>query len=503
MKTKKSKDEEATEKQVMRELGKMMAIDKPSELYVKKGEKLNFYLVFTPENSKRNRSILIIDDRKEPAKVLIPIFDHIPEDSQGEPGDMIAYRKKPDAEEAQVFIRLQEEHKIEAPPLKNEWYRENWISYVLTKQEDIYERQGIIPFDREKFEQYQDIFGHWPRIPGLPQRTTDGEGREISTYTKDIAGGTLTWQFYEDLIKQETLPTLGHRSKRLWYSMIYVAKKQHTGLDGSFTASEIARRWGIDVSGGGDFYPDLRWSFYSLAAMNFIFTNHRKGTARREWGFAFILDFDIRGEGRETRYKYTLNPKAIGITEQWLLDQLTPDELQKLKESKQFYVPYPVEYLGEPLPNAEDNLRDKLLLIEPKKAGYTVKAWTFLKDWCKLRDDLLKRPSYCDGILYELLETAKKKGWLLDYSVKPKGQNIKSWQVTIWRSTKKAKGKEQPQDKPEPTTERPETGTETQEPGGEDLLWKKQGDEARKAIEELDHKRNETKQPPSESSESR
>ena len=123
MKTKKSKDEKAAERQVMRELSQMMATDKPSELYAKEGEKLNFYLVFTPENSKRNQSILIIDDRKEPAKVLIPIFDHIPEDSQGEPGDMapilIAYRKKPDAEEAHLFIRLRSQEK--------------WISYTLRR----------------------------------------------------------------------------------------------------------------------------------------------------------------------------------------------------------------------------------------------------------------------------------------------------------------------------------------------------------------------------------
>jgi len=75
------------------------------------------------------------------------------------------------------------------------------------------------------------------------------------------------------------------------------------------------------------------------------------------------------------------------------------------------------------------------------KGGYTVKAFTIVNDWLKLRRDLLRRRAYCHQLLYTYLENAKKRGEISSYKFEVRGLADwrNKWKVTIYKPTVKAK----------------------------------------------------------------
>ncbi len=309
---------------------------------------------------------------------------------------------------------------------------------VETEDKDL-DYISYIPLDKKKYPNYIEAFGR--RITESYERgkTTDEEGRAIITYTTKAGGGELKYSFDEDLLVRELgkeatkkLPTLGRRASNLWYSMIYFAKEQgNGGLEGNFTASELMRLWGVDdPSKGGRAFKDIRETFFNIVAVMPSYTNKRSGDERLDWGFSFTSSYLIKGEGREARYYYTMTPEALGLTEKWLKGELTAEEIK----SKGGYLAYPLQYLQGGLDETEQNFQDYLLKF---KGGYTVKAYTILKDWLKLRNDLLRRRKYCHELLYRYLENAKERGEISSYKfeVKELKDWRKKWKVTIYKTT--------------------------------------------------------------------
>ncbi|PIP61520.1 hypothetical protein COW99_03825 [Candidatus Roizmanbacteria bacterium CG22_combo_CG10-13_8_21_14_all_38_20] len=164
------------------------------------------------------------------------------------------------------------------------------------------------------------------------------------------------------------------------------------------------------------------------------FSNQRGGDERTDWGFAFTSSYLIKGEGKEARYHYTMTPEALGLTEKWLKGELTTEEIK----NKRGYLAYPLAYLQGGLDETEQNFRDYLLKF---KGGYTVKAFTIVNDWLKLRRDLLRRRAYCHQLLYTYLENAKKRGEISSYKFEVRGLADwrNKWKVTIYKPTVKAK----------------------------------------------------------------
>ncbi len=315
----------------------------------------------------------------------------------------------------------------------------------LSEPEKKEEPISYIPIDKIKYPQYQETFGRRITPSFIRGVGKDEEGKKLITYTTQTKGGELTYRFYEDIISKELgqdatkkLPTLGRRASRLWFSMIYFAKKQGEGLQGNFTASELMRLWGIDpnTAGRGRGREDIRETFLSVVAVMPYFTNQRSGDERIDWGFAFVSSYLIKGEGKETRYYYTMTPEALGLTEKWLKGELTAEEIK----DKGGYLAYPLSYLQSGLDETEQNFRDYLLKF---KGGYTVKAFTILNDWLKLRRDLLRRRAYCHKLLYTYLENAKKRGEISNYKFEVKSLSDwrNKWKVTIYKPTEKSKTK--------------------------------------------------------------
>lgn len=198
-------------------------------------------------------------------------------------------------------------------------------------------------------------------------------------------------------------------------------KKGREGLKGSFTASELLSLWGDpDKRKAGRAFEDVRKTFYSLVGVNPIWTNNRSGKDRREWGVPFTNKFWIEGEGRETRYHYELNPEALGITEMWLKSDNLSVEIIKREGG---YLPYPVAFLKDNIPETEQNFRDRLLHYV---GGYEIQAITILRDWCKLGTDKLRRRKYCYDLLRTYLDNAKIRGEITSYDFKVR--TIKDWQ---------------------------------------------------------------------------
>lgn len=302
---------------------------------------------------------------------------------------------------------------------------------------------GYIPVDKDKYPQYQETFNRRITPSFAKGIGKDEEGKKLITYSTPVKGGELTFRLYEDIISKELgqdaskkLPTLGRRASKLWFSMIYFTKRQGEGLKGNFTATELMNLWGIDpnTAGRGRGREDIRQTFFNIVAVMPSYTNQRSGEERTDWGFAFTSSYLIKGEGKEARYHYTLTPEALGLTEKWLKGELTAEEIK----SKGGYLAYPLSYLQGGLDETEQNFRDYLLKF---KGGYTVKAFTILNDWLKLRRDLLRRRSYCHELLYTYLENAKKRGEITSYDFAVKGLSDwrNKWKVTIYKPTAKLK----------------------------------------------------------------
>ena len=302
---------------------------------------------------------------------------------------------------------------------------------------------SYIPLDKKKYPHYQETFGRRITPSFKKKKITDEEGKAIITYTIPTKGGELTYRSYEDIISKELgqdatkkLPSLGRRGSRLWFSMIYFTKKQGEGLQGNFTASELARLWGRDPVKGGHIFGDIRETFFNIVAVSPSYTNKRSGDERVDWGFSFTSSYLIKGEGKEARYHYTMTPEALGLTEKWLKGELTAGEIKR----RGGYLAYPLAYLQSGLSDTEQNFRDYLLKF---KGGYTVKAYTILTDWLKLRKDLLRRRKYCHDLLCDYLENAKKRGEISSYRFKVRDlrdwQN--KWKVTIYKPTDTDKAK--------------------------------------------------------------
>jgi len=303
---------------------------------------------------------------------------------------------------------------------------------------------GYIPVDKDKYPQYQESFNRRITPSFTKGIGKDEEGKKLITYSTPVKGGELTFRLYEDIIIKELgqeatkkLPTLGRRASRLWFSMIYFAKKQGEGLKGNFTATEVLDLWGANPpSKGGRAFKDIRETFLNVVAVMPYFTNQRSGDERTDWGFAFTSSYLIKGEGKEARYHYTMTPEALGLTEKWLKGELTAEEIK----NKGGYLAYPLSYLQSGLDETEQNFRDYLLKF---KGGYTVKAFTILNDWLKLRKDLLRRRTYCHQLLYTYLENAKKRGEISSYKFEVKNLSDwrNKWKVTIYKPTAKSKAK--------------------------------------------------------------
>jgi len=315
--------------------------------------------------------------------------------------------------------------------------QEKFIRFIEPLQEKEEEFIPYIPLDKRKYPQYQETFSRRITPSFTKGETKDEEGRKLITYTTKTRGGELTYRFYENIISKELgqdatkkLPTLGRRASRLWLSMIYFAKKQGEGLSGNFTASELIKLWGGDPKRLGKGREDIRETFLNIVAVMPYFTNQRSGNERVDWGFAFTSSYLIKGEGKETRYYYTLTPEALGLTEKWLRGELTAEEIKKHGG----YLQYPLAYLQEGLDETEQNFRDYLLKF---RGGYSVKAYTILNDWLKLRKDLLRRRNYCHQLLYTYLENAKKRGEISSYKFEVRSLTDwrNKWRVTIYKPT--------------------------------------------------------------------
>ena len=309
---------------------------------------------------------------------------------------------------------------------------------IPQEQEEFISR---IPLDKTKNPQYQETFNRRITPAFTRGETKDEEGKKIITYTTKAGSGELAYRFYEEIISKELgqdatkkLPSLGRRASRLWFSMIYFAKRQGEGLGGNFTASELMRLWGGDPDKRGKLWGDIRETFFNIVAVSPSYTNKRSGDERTDWGFAFTSSYLIKGEGKEARYHYTMTPEALGLTEKWLKGELTTEEIK----SKGGYLAYPLSYLQGGLDETEQNFRDYLLKF---KGGYTLKAYTILNDWLKLRKDLLRRRNYCHELLYHYLENAKTRGEISSYRFEVKGLADwrNKWRITIYKPTDNAK----------------------------------------------------------------
>jgi len=309
-------------------------------------------------------------------------------------------------------------------------------------------KQGLeyisyIPVDKKRYPHYLETFNRRITPSFTRGESKDEEGKKLITYSTPVKGGELTFGLYEDTISKELgqeatkkLPALGRRASKLWFSMIYFAKRQGEGLKGNFTATELMNLWGIDpnTAGRGRSRGDIRQTFFNIVAVMPSYTNQRSGEERTDWGFAFTSSYLIKGEGKEARYHYTLTPEALGLTEKWLKGELTVEEIK----NKGGYLAYPLAYLQGGLDETEQNFRDYLLKF---KGGYTVKAFTILNDWLKLRRDLLRRRNYCHQLLYIYLENAKKRGEISSYKFEVKALSDwrNKWKVTIYKPTAKLK----------------------------------------------------------------
>ncbi len=233
------------------------------------------------------------------------------------------------------------------------------------------------------------------------------------------------------------LPTLSRRGGKVWFSMIYFAKKQG-GLEGNFTASELMRLWEISPKKSGHLWGDIRETFFNIVALSPSFTNKKSGKDRIDWGYSFTSSYMIRGEGKEARYHYTLTPEALGITEKWVRGELTEEDIAR----EGGYLQYPLKNLSlKGLDESEQNFRDYLIKF---KGGYPVKAYTILKDWIKLRNDLLRRRTYSYSLLRKYLENAKKDKLIsnYDFEIKTRTDWREKWKVTIYKPIVTAKDKE-------------------------------------------------------------
>lgn len=317
-------------------------------------------------------------------------------------------------------------------------------SFITTPKIEIQEGGGFdetdylknIPLDRKVYKQQQEVFGRRITPSYTLSRARDSEGRAFAQYTTKVGSGELTFRFLEDIIKQELglettekLPSLGRRGQKMWISMIYFARKQGEGIQGNFTASELMRLWEVDPTKQGRAFADIRETFINLATLSTSFTNKRRGDDRAEWGFAFISSYYVKGEGKEARYFYSMTPEALGMTEKWLAGELTIEQIKH----EGGYIGYPLSYIkSQEISEAEANFRDRLLAF---KGGYTLKAYTILTDWLKLRPDLLRRQSYCHGLLREYLENAKVRGDISGYTfeVKTFKDWKNKWTITIYK----------------------------------------------------------------------
>jgi hypothetical protein len=300
-----------------------------------------------------------------------------------------------------------------------------------------------IPTDKKRYPQYLDVFNRRITPSYTKEETTDEEGREISTYTTKVSGGELSFRFLKDIITKEVgetdskLPTLSRRGGKVWFSMIYFAKKQG-GLEGNFTASELMRLWEISPKKSGHLWGDIRETFFNIVALSPSFTNKKSGKDRIDWGYSFTSSYMIRGEGKEARYHYTLTPEALGITEKWVRGELTEEDIAR----EGGYLQYPLKNLSlKGITESEQNFRDYLIKF---KGGYSVKAYTILKDWIKLRNDLLRRRKYCYELLRKYLENAKELGLIsrYDFQITSIRDWRNKWKVTIYKPTPTPKDKE-------------------------------------------------------------
>ena len=303
---------------------------------------------------------------------------------------------------------------------------------------------SYIPLDRKRHLQYLEVFNRRITPSFTKTETKDEEGKEISTYTTKTSGGELSFRFLQDIIRKEVgskdnkIPTISRRGEKVWISMIYFAKKQGEGLGGNFTASELMRLWEVDPNKSGHLWADIRETFFNIVALSPSFTNNRSGKERIEWGYSYTSSYMVEGEGKETRYYYTMTPEALGITAKYIMGELTEEDIRK----EGGYLQYPLKNLSlKGITESEHNFRNYLIRF---KGGYSVKAYTILKDWIKLRNDLLRRRKYCYELLRKYLENAKELGLIsrYDFQITSIRDWRNKWKVTIYKPTPTPKDKE-------------------------------------------------------------
>ena len=268
--------------------------------------------------------------------------------------------------------------------------------------------------------------------PFIQQNATEKEGHIVYTIKKKDF--TLDYRFNKDtseelkkVLKLDTgrnIFSLGRRSARLWYSMIVLAAEQGRGNSGKFKISDIVRLWECERS--GRLYEDIKQTFMSLASFNPHYSNNLTGAKRVEWGHSFFDAWVIRGIGDSAVFEFELNKAALGITHEWLNNDLS------LSSLKSGYLAFEVSELKRERKDPKyENFIERLRLLKPGVCK--IKFITILEDWIKVRDDFLRKRGACHDLVIKYLEDARGEGELKDFKIRfdTLSKWKENWTVTI------------------------------------------------------------------------
>jgi hypothetical protein len=261
----------------------------------------------------------------------------------------------------------------------------------------------IIPLDRQRVKDDGEFFGR----TFLQKKPIEKNGHIV--YQVKVGDVTLDYRFDKKKVNElkkilfhgveleENLFSLGRRAALMWYSLVYLVAVQGGVTKGIFRIADIVEIWKSKPS--GKLYNDIKQTFLSLAAFNPYYNNGQSGKDRIEWGHSFFDAWVIKGEGDSAIFEYELNRIALGITTDWLENGLS------LSTLKGGYFPFHIQELEKLRADDKyENLVERIRLLPP--GVMTVKCSTLLRDWMKLREDMLRRHKKCHDLIYKYLQKA-------------------------------------------------------------------------------------------------